>query len=161
MWKRTRLINVADDLPAAGLLLRLGSYDLVVIDVDNTLAPDEAPGREMAIRLDEARAAARRAGIGRLVVISNGPRTRAVPGDGVLWEVSKPFTRASRLGVAPGQSVAVVGDKVLTDGFLAHRLGADFYVKPFSPPEDRPGRGIRRAMARAVRRLLFTIERLG
>ena len=95
-----------------------------------------------------------------MVVASNGPPSRAVDGDGVVWGMDKPLTRASRLGIDPDDTVAVVGDKVLTDGLLSHRWGADFYLKPFTARDA--GRGPRplRALEWAARRLLFAVERL-
>jgi len=155
MWRRTRLIAVPDDVSMMQLIGRLDDFDIVVVDVDNTLAPDDAPGPVMAARLDEVRRAFRMSGNGRLVVASNGPRSRAVAGDGIVWEMDKPLTRRSRLGISRRDSVAVVGDKVLTDGVLAHRWRAAFYLKPFTPRSEGQRPGLRRVLERVVRRLLF------
>jgi predicted HAD superfamily phosphohydrolase YqeG len=159
MRRRTRLVMVPDDLSMADLIGRLGGYDVVVVDVDNTLTPDEAPGSVVAASLDEIRAAAQQGGVGRLVALSNGSPYRAVAGDGVMWAAGKPFTKMSAVGVGAGQSVAVVGDKILTDGVLAHRWRAVFYLKPLTSPSGRRPM-VSRAVGWLARRLLFAAQPL-
>ncbi len=148
---------VPDDVSTDELVGRLGEYDVVVVDIDNTLTADQAPGPVVAASLDEVRRTAQRCGVGRVVALSNGSPSRALPGDGVVWNAGKPLTARTAIGVAAGESAAVVGDKVLSDGVLAHRWGAVFYLKRYSP-DRRPL--LRRALDSVVRRALFTIETL-
>ena len=157
MWRRTRLIVVPEHVSVIDLIGRLGGFDIVVVDVDNTLVPDEASASMLAGGLEEARKASLRAGVDRLAVVSNGSRGRAVESDGVIWEVNKPWTRVARLGISPRDTVAVVGDRVLTDGLLARRWSADFYLAPFSPTGGPARSRLLRALEATVRRWLFTV----
>ena len=126
MWRRVRLTEVPADTSVVELIERLGGYDVVVVDVDDTLVPDGASGPRLSARVAEAAEAALRAGVGRLVVVSNDSGDRAPEVEGVVWRVNKPWTRRARLGIAPADRVAVVGDR-MPDGFLAWRWGVDFY----------------------------------
>ena len=152
--RRTPLIDVPAAVSAADLISRLGHVDVVVLDVDDTLVPREAPAAELAARIEEVRGAAERSGAGRLVVMSNGRRSRAVPGDGVLWDAGKPLTRAAAAGIRAGERVAVVGDKILSDGLLAHRWEAEFYLLRLAGAGRAPA--IPAWLDRLVRRCLFT-----
>jgi len=157
MWRRTRLIRVPEHVSVIDLIGRLGRFDVVVVDVDNTLVPDEASASMLAASLEEVREASLRCGIDRLLVVSNGSRSRAVEGDGVVWQVNKPWTRASRLGISPRDVVAVVGDRMLPDGLLAHRWSADFYLTSFSSAREGSGSHLLRALGTMIRRWLFTV----
>jgi predicted HAD superfamily phosphohydrolase YqeG len=154
VWRRTRLRAIPPEVSVIALIARLGSYDVVVVDVDDTLVPDRASAPELRARLEEARDAARRGGVGRLVVVSNGSRNRARPGDGVVWEVNKPWTRAARLGISAPDTVAVIGDRLVPDGLLAWRWGADLFLTGDSPAA---GSGMPGPPSSLMRRLLFRI----
>jgi len=160
MWRRTRLIEVPEHVSVVDLIGRLGEFDVVIVDVDNTLVPDDASASMMAARLEEVRKASLRCGLDRLLVVSNGSRSRAVDGDGVIWEVNKPWTRAARLGISPRDVVAVVGDRMLPDGLLARRWGADFYLTSFSHAGEATGSGLLRVFGTMLRRCLFTLAPL-
>jgi len=160
MLRRTRLITVPEQVSVIDLIGRLSEFDVVVVDVDNTLVPDDAPAAMLSARIEEARRASLQCGIGRLLVVSNGSRSRAVEGDGVIWRVNKPWTRAKRLGISPRDAVAVVGDRVFPDGLLARRWSADFYLAPFSSADEPAGPRLLRPFGAMVRRRLFTVEPL-
>lgn len=147
---------VPDDVSAIDLIGRLGGYDVVVVDVDDTLVRDGAPALDLAAGVGAARRAAGRAGVGRLLVVSNGSRSRAAGVDGVIWQANKPWTRSARLGISSADVVAVVGDRLLPDGLLARRWGADFYLVA------APGERLRwpSGLQARLRRLLFTVEAL-
>jgi len=151
---------VPDHMSAIDLIGRLGGFDVVVIDVDNTLVPDEASPSMLTSCLEEARKAAVRCGIARLLVVSNGSCSRAVEGDGVIWEVNKPWTRAARLGISSRDLVAVVGDRVLPDGLLARRWGADFYLTSFFHADGASGSSLLPALGVNLRRWLFKVVSL-
>jgi predicted HAD superfamily phosphohydrolase YqeG len=156
MWRRTPLTDVPGHLSITELIARLGRFDVVVVDLDDTLAPDEAPLPARRRRLAEAHAAAVHAGIPRLLVVSNGHRSRGEPGDGVVWQVNKPWTRAARLRISAGDSVAVVGDRIIPDGLLARRWGAHLYLVPGSAHPGSPRRRRATRVGALIRRALFS-----
>jgi predicted HAD superfamily phosphohydrolase YqeG len=158
MLRKTRLIEVPGELSVIDLLPRLKGFDVVVVDVDNTLVPDAAPAWMLEVRLEELRTVSRQCGISRTLVVSNGSRSRATGSDGVVWQVNKPWTRAERLRISKHEAVAVVGDRLLPDGLLAWRWGADFYL--IVNREVLPS-GVSRRFAALARRWLFAERPLG
>jgi predicted HAD superfamily phosphohydrolase YqeG len=158
MLHRKRLVTVPEDVSVIDLIPRLRRYDVVVVDVDDTLVPDGAPGSLVAARLEEVRTAWQACAGGRLVVVSNGSRRRAGRHDGVVWQVNKPWTRARRLSISPNETVAVVGDRLMVDGLLARRWGADFYMMSAPGSCHRPHSVPALGLGRRVRRWLFDQE---
>lgn len=152
------MVAVPHGVSVTDLIGRLGDRDVVVVDVDGTLVPDRASAEILEAGVGEVLDAAQRSGIGRVLVVSNASRSRGRPGDGVVWEVNKPWTRAARLGISEDDAVAMIGDRVVPDGLLARRLGADFYLMPGPRSAGRPGPG--RAAA-VLRRFLFRVTPLG
>lgn len=143
------------------LIPTLKELDVIVVDVDNTLVRDTAPASTLAIRLEELRAESKRCGIGRALVVSNGNRSRAAGSDGVIWQVNKPWTRAARLRISRRDAVAVIGDRMLPDGLLAWRWGADFYmITHIAGRATRPSHAGGR-LAALARRWLFDTQPLG
>lgn len=156
MWQKTPLIVVPPTTSTIELIGRLGGFDVVVVDVDGTLVPDRAAADTLSEAVERAGAAAAEAGVGRLVIVSNAGRHRGAAGDGVVWQVNKPWTRKRRLGISPLDAVAVVGDRLLPDGLLARRWGATFYLMS-GPPGEEAGPGQPPGSYGPIPRLLFRI----
>ncbi len=154
MLRRTHAVFVPDRVSVTDVIARLRGAEVIVVDVDNTLVPDKAPNEHLRQQLVAAREAAARAGADRLVAVSNGSRDRATV-DGVVWQVNKPFTRRSRLGITPNDSVVVVGDRILVDGLLAWRWNAPIYLRPWSAEVSIPRSRPMQALAGWVQRRLF------
>jgi predicted HAD superfamily phosphohydrolase YqeG len=98
---------------------------VILFDVDNTLAPQNVELAEFGHLVNSAidRFAASPC-ITRVIVLTNGPQ-RGVPR--MISRGNKPWTTRRRLGLRDNHApVVVVGDQVLTDGFLAWRLRATF-----------------------------------
>jgi hypothetical protein len=79
----------------------------------------------------------------------------------VIWRVNKPWTRAGRLHISKRDDVAVVGDRLLPDGLLAWRLGADFFMITRCTDRRASPSGIGGRLAAAARRRLFDEESPG
>ena len=159
--RRTTAFLVPDNVSAVDVIGYLGGTDIVVIDLDNTLVPDGAANDHVEHLLAAARQAASDAGIGRLIAISNGSSARSTGRDGVVWQVNKPFTRRSRLGIGSRASIAVIGDRILIDGLLAWRWNAPVFLTTWSPEVSIPRQRLVRAWAAWVQRRLFTTVTLG
>lgn len=98
---------------------------VLILDVDNTLAPQNSPLDQFTVLVNAAIDRFESApGVERVIALTNGPQ-RGVPR--MLSRGDKPWTPRRRLGLRePSSPVVVVGDQVLTDGVLAWRLGATF-----------------------------------
>jgi predicted HAD superfamily phosphohydrolase YqeG len=160
MLRRARLIEVPWELSVIDLLPRLSGFDVVVVDVDNTLVPDSAPASMLANRLEELRAESKRWRIGRTLVVSNGSRSRAIGSDGVIWQINKPWTRAARLNISKNETVAVIGDRLLLDGLLAWRWGAHFYLVTQRADRTTRATGAADRLTALARRWLFDEQSL-
>ncbi len=148
--------------------LRARGIEGIVFDLDNTLGPWGFQ------RLDERTLgfleSLRQEGF-RLGFLSNHE------GDGreelsaclgerypVLFQAGKPRRRGfqtivKRLGLPPAQ-VAMVGDQLFTDVLGAKRMGMyTVWVRPVAPELEEPSVRVRRAMERALWRLLRPEER--
>ena len=100
-----------------------GSGNVVIFDVDNTLAPQEAaPDDFIALvngAIDRFEALPE---VDRVIALTNG-RQRGV--QRMVSGGNKPWTSRRRLGVrGDRERIVVVGDQLLTDGLLAWRLRA-------------------------------------
>ena len=157
MLRRITAHEVNERLAALEVIRHLGRFDAVLVDVDNTLVPDRAPADLLRTVTAAAQRTAAEAGVGRLLVISNAPRDRAI-GAGIVWQVNKPFTRRSRLGLRRRDSVAVIGDRILVDGVLAWRLGATFLLRPWSPERSVSQSGAMRWLEGWMRERLLNIR---
>ncbi len=102
--------------------------ETVVLDLDGTLVPDggntlSAPVAQKLISL---------ASRSRVYVLSNNPRgrldalAREFKVNAIKTSARKPSLR-TLAGIDIGESLAIVGDKYLTDGILALRAKAKFY----------------------------------
>ena len=153
---RRRAYEVEDRHTVLDLIESLAGFDVVTIDVDNTLIPDRASAGFLAAMTDTAHRVAAEAGVGRLVIVSNAARDRSI-GAGIVWQVNKPFTRRSRLGIRPQDSVAVIGDRIGVDGLLAWRWRATLLLRPWDPRRSMPAsRMLRRAADLIARRCFAT-----
>lgn len=96
---------------------------VVIFDVDNTLAPQEAAPSEFVALVNSAiDRFESMAEVARVIPLTNGPQ-RGV--DRIVARGNKPWTSRRRLGLRGSRlPVVVVGDQLLTDGLLAWRLGA-------------------------------------
>lgn len=117
---------VAESLDeVAEVAASIGDDVVLIFDVDNTLAPQEADPDELGELVGSAiERFERDPAVSRVIVMTNG-RQRGLPE--VISRGNKPFTTRRRLGLHdPSATVLVVGDQVLTDGLLAWRLRATF-----------------------------------
>ena len=134
------------------------AHQVVVSDVDNTLAPQGIAGDELVALVDGAvdRIEANR-NVDRVIVLTNGP-DRGVPR--LVSRGNKPWTTRRRLGLRRDRRpVVVIGDQVLTDGVLAWRLGATFLQLVIDDrTEDRRQARLRR-LGRLVTGILFRPDR--
>lgn len=98
---------------------------VVICDVDNTLAPQGLPlpefGRLVNAAIDSLEANQH---VARVIALTNGPQRDV---DRMVSRGNKPWTSRRRLGLRGSEApIVVVGDQVLTDGVLAWRLRATF-----------------------------------
>lgn len=127
---------------------------VIICDVDNTLAPQGVAVPEFKslvnAAIDRLEACS---GVGRVIPITNGPQRDV---DRVVGRGNKPWTSRRRLELRENTSpVVVVGDQVLTDGFLAWRLRATFlYLVIDDENEDRRQTTMRR-VGRMITRVFF------
>ncbi len=125
----------------------------MIFDADNTLVPQGAPPSEFARRVNEVIDRFERL-VTRVIVISNGPERGA---DRMISRVNKPWTSRKRLGISRRSKtpIWVVGDQVVSDGFLAWRLGAVFLHCAIDPDDDFPGQSKQRRLGRFLAPLIF------
>lgn len=144
-----------DDIADVEALARARTRSLVLIfDADNTLVPQGIPAGEFGERInafiDRFESVST---VERMIVLTNGP-ARGV--DRIESRGNKPWTSRRRLGLIDSESdVWVVGDQILTDGFLAWRLNATYLHRPIAE-RGEPGRqAVMRAVGTLLHRLLF------
>jgi predicted HAD superfamily phosphohydrolase YqeG len=114
----------------------IGSVDLLVVDVDNTVLPYQGYGtRNCEVLLAKLESLLSRAMAADVILVSNATfeldscLTRGKVQIRTLSNARKPWTPVSSLlegNPRPRCGVAVMGDLALTDGLLAFRLGATF-----------------------------------
>jgi predicted HAD superfamily phosphohydrolase YqeG len=124
---------------------------VLIFDADNTLAPQGAPldrfGDLVNRAIDRFEALA---GVERVIVLSNGPQRGVAR---MVARGNKPWTSRRRLGLQRDSRVVVIGDQILTDGFLAWRWGGPFLHLVI----DQEGEAARQAVMRAVGKVVATI----
>jgi predicted HAD superfamily phosphohydrolase YqeG len=127
---------------------------IMIFDADNTLVPQGASRTEFARHVEEAIGRFERLeSVARVIVISNGPERGS---DRVIARVNKPWTTRKRLGIRGSKTpIWVVGDQVVSDGFLAWRLGAVFLHCAIDPDDDFPGQAKQRRLGRFLAPLIF------
>lgn len=154
----SRYARVADISPAA---LRSAGIRGVLLDVDNTLSPHNAPDPEPdAVRWLHALADA---GIAA-VIVSNNRAPRIAPfaarlGLPYVCRGAKPlpagFRRAQRMLGLPRSALAVVGDQLFTDMLGGNLAGmTTLLVDPIQPEHGwffRLKRALERPLLRGVR----------
>jgi predicted HAD superfamily phosphohydrolase YqeG len=117
---------------------------ILIFDVDNTLAPQTATLSEFASIVDAAiDKVEAHPKVERVIALTNGPQR------GVARMVSrgnKPWTTKRRLHIVRnGPPVVIIGDQVLTDGLLAWRFRATFlHLVLDDEQEDRRQANMRR-----------------
>ncbi len=150
-----RIVESLDDVVA---FVRSGSNKVVILDVDNTLAPQGASLDEFGVlvngAIDRLEASP---GIGRVIALTNGPQ-RGV--GRMISRGNKPWTTRRRLGLrGDSRQVVVIGDQVLTDGVLAWRLNATFLHLVLDDEEEDPRQAIMRRVGRIFVGLFLRRER--
>jgi len=131
------------------------SEQVIICDVDNTLAPQGASLPEFgrlvnaAIdRLDENQHVA------RVIALTNGPQRDV---ERMVSRGNKPWTSRRRLGLAGNVApIVVVGDQLLTDGVLAWRLRATFLHLVIDDETEEPRQATMRRLGRIVGGMLFS-----
>lgn len=127
---------------------------VIIFDVDNTLAPQGAQLAEFGQLVNSAidRFAASPC-IARVIALTNGPQ-RQVPR--MVSRGNKPWTTRRRLGLRDRRTaLVVVGDQVLTDGFLAWRLRATFLHLVIDGETEERRQAIMRRIGGVVLVMLF------
>lgn len=130
---------------------------VVVADVDNTLAPQGVSPGEFVHLVNEAIDRIESIGnVDRVIALTNGPQREVAR---LVSRGNKPWTTRRRLGLRRDRRpIVVIGDQVLTDGLLAWRLGATFlHLVIDDQAEDRRQSGMRR-VGHLVTRLVFLPE---
>lgn len=101
--------------------------DIIILDIDGTLVPDKSNyiSTEIQIYIDTLKKLTQK----KVYVCSNGNPNRTYALSQILQlpilHIQKPFGKTTGVSIPEGKMV-VVGDKFLTDGLLAWRLGARF-----------------------------------
>ena len=135
--------------------LESGDGEQVVIsDVDNTLAPQGASLAELGPMVNAAmdRIEASR-NVTRVIALTNGPQRQV---DRVISRGNKPWTTRRRLGLRGShQPIVVIGDQVLTDGILAWRVRATFLHLVIDRETEEPRQAALRQLGRIVMGLFF------
>jgi predicted HAD superfamily phosphohydrolase YqeG len=127
----------------------------LIFDADNTLVPQGASWAEFRHRvnavIDEFETMP---SVERVIILSNGPQRGA---DRVIGRGNKPWTSRRRLGLARRSAtpIWVIGDQAITDGVLAWRLGAEFFLLAIDPADDYPGQARMRRLGKYVAPLIF------
>ncbi|MBM3204958.1 hypothetical protein FJZ48_03200 [Candidatus Uhrbacteria bacterium] len=110
----------------------------VILDVDGTITPDRQGSitPEAVAKIEEIKKAGH-----RVFISSNGSPKHAeafAQRAGVETIIGKkPFSAAFNKYLSTGELVTVIGDKGITDGLLARRLGADFiHVRRLTSAQD-------------------------
>jgi predicted HAD superfamily phosphohydrolase YqeG len=148
-------LHTATGLGELEALVASESDDVVLVfDADNTLVPQgvdlERFRRDVGAAIE--RFAALR-NVSRVIVLTNGP-DRGVPS--MIHRGNKPWTSRRRLALeSRHDEVWVVGDQILTDGFLAWRLGAVFVYLAIDEVGEAPRQAMMRRIGRWLRHLLF------
>ncbi len=127
---------------------------VLILDVDNTLAPQGAPLEEFGVlvngAIDRFEASP---GVDRVIALTNGPQ-RGVPR--MISRGNKPWTTRRRLGLREVHlPIVVVGDQVLTDGMLAWRLRATFLHLVIDDEKEEPRQAVMRRIGMVVMGLFF------
>ena len=135
----------------------VGSRDgenIIIFDVDNTLAPQGTPLPEFAVLVNAAidRVEAN-ANISRCIALTNGPQREVAR---MISRGNKPWTTRWRLGLRGSRApLIVVGDQVLTDGLLAWRLRATFLYLVLDDEAEERRQATMRRIGSALTRMLF------
>ena len=119
----TRDVSSLDDVIA--FVASLESEQVIIFDVDNTVAAQGTPVEEFGLlvnaAIDRFEASSN---VARVIALTNGSQRQVAR---LVSSGNKPFTTRRRLGLRGTRApIVVVGDQVLTDGLLAWRLGATF-----------------------------------
>lgn len=134
--------------------LAAGSANVVIFDVDNTLAPQGAPPSDFIELVNAAidRFEASR-GVDRVIALTNGPQ-RGV--ERLVARGNKPWTTRRRLDLSDHQvPVVVVGDQLLTDGLLAWRLRATHLHLVIDDQDETPRQARMRRIGAMLAGLFF------
>lgn len=139
-------------------LLREAGVRVLLLDIDNTLAPYEVPVPDDALRAWFA--ALGEAGI-RVAFVSNNNRARVELfnrdlGYPAYPRAGKPSRRSLRralsdLGAVPSEA-ALLGDQIFTDVYAAKRLGLHAYTVPPIRDKRDPFTRFKRLLERPVYR---------
>lgn len=130
---------------------------VLILDVDNTLAPQGASREDFGHLVDGAidRFEAN-GGCGRVIALTNGPQ-RGVPR--MISRGNKPWTSRRRLGLERGhEAIIVVGDQIVTDGVLAWRLKATFLHLVIDDENEPLRQAIMRRVGTVLAGLFFSQE---
>ncbi len=153
---------------AASMLLEKG-MEAVVLDIDNTLVPHDAPNPTENVRLflEDMR----KNGI-KLCVVSNNSEERVAPfceKIGIEYHVSKALKpralgyerAAERMGVPKGK-IAAIGDQIFTDVWGANRAGClSILVEPITPEGEGKFIKFKRILEKPFWRLIRKGKRYG
>jgi predicted HAD superfamily phosphohydrolase YqeG len=131
--------------------------NVIIFDVDNTLAPQGTPIPEFAVlvnaAIDRVEASA---SISRAIALTNGPQREV---DRMISRGNKPWTTRGRLGLRGSRApLVVVGDQVLTDGLLAWRLRATFLYLVIDDDAEDQRQATMRRIGRVLVGMLFQRE---
>ncbi|MCD9625255.1 hypothetical protein [Rhabdothermincola salaria] len=121
------------DLDTAFRMARDLGASVVVLDVHGTVASFDVQGVSLQHAAAEAIELAGTLGLADIVLLSNArlPFTSRDIGVPVTERARKPWRRLPRL--RHRRDAVVIGDQLITDGFLAWRLGAPFvHCTPYS-----------------------------
>lgn len=132
--------------------------NVIIFDVDNTLAPQGIPVPEFAVMVNAAIDRVEASpNISRVIALTNGPQREV---DRMISRGNKPWTTRGRLGLRGSRvPLVVVGDQVLTDGLLAWRLRATFLYLVIDDEAEERRQATMRLIGRALIRMLFQRER--
>jgi predicted HAD superfamily phosphohydrolase YqeG len=152
--RKVPLIRVADLDDVARRCAAATPGLIVIFDADNTLVPQRVSAEVFAA---DVRQVIDRFGaipsVARVLVLTNGP-PRGLPD--VMSRGNKPWTSRRRLGLDDRRHpVWVVGDQILTDGFLAWRLGAPYLQLVIDEEREQARQSVMRRIGRLVQRRLF------
>lgn len=127
---------------------------VIICDVDNTLAPQGVPppefGRLVNAAIDNLEANQH---VARVIALTNGPQRDV---DRMVSRGNKPWTSRRRLGLRGSEApIVVVGDQVLTDGVLAWRLRATFLHLVIDDETEERRQATMRRIGRIVAGIFF------
>jgi predicted HAD superfamily phosphohydrolase YqeG len=150
---RVPLIKAASLQDVPRLVPRDGIDRVAIVDLDNTIVPYDTPEAD---RMNQATEViehfGKLPGVGKAVVVTNGPGA-ALPG--LVSRARKPFTSRRRLGLTHDAICWVVGDQIVTDGLLAWRLRAPFFLSPLDTSSEPKRARMQRRVGALLERLFF------